>query len=162
MQTTAPALALFEPDRPHNLGAAMRLAACTGASLHVVGPAGFPMDDRRIRAGALDYGARVVLQRHIGLEEFDRWRLAQGRRLVLLTTRAPLAHHRALYRRDDVLALGSESTGAPARLHERADLRVAVSMAEGARSLNVVVSAAMVLAEAMRQTGLFDAMAASR
>ncbi|MDF1585126.1 tRNA (cytidine(34)-2'-O)-methyltransferase [Marinimicrococcus flavescens] len=155
-----PALALFEPERPHNLGAAMRLAACFGAGLHLIEPAGFPLDDRRIRAGALDYGARVMWRRHITFEEFDSWRLAQGRRLVLLTTGAPLAHHRASFCSSDVLLVGSESNGVPEPVHERADLRVAVPLAPGARSLNLVVAAAVVLAEAMRQCGRFDTIAA--
>lgn len=158
--TPGPALALFEPDRPHNLGAAMRLAACFGLGLHLVGPAGFPLDDRRIRAGALDYGARVMWWRHTTFAEFDRWREERGRRLVLLTTRGAVPHHRAAFRSDDVLLLGRESSGVPDWLHQRAALSVAVPMAPGARSLNVVVAAAVVVAEALRQCGGFDTDAA--
>ena len=162
-----PALALFEPDRPHNLGAALRLAACLGVELHVIEPCGFPLDDRRIRQSGLDYVAFARWLRHADFAAFEAAALgprsppAAGReyaprRLVLLTTRASMPYHRASYRADDVLLVGRESRGAPPWLHARADLAVRVPMRPGVRSLNVIVAAALVLGEAMRQTGAFD------
>lgn len=150
-------LALFEPDRPHNLGAAMRLCACLGVTLEVVEPCGFPLDTRRIRETALDYHAQARWIRHENLAAFEASRLARGRRLVLLSTWGEHFYHRVAYRADDVLMVGRESSGVPAAVHERAGLRVKIPMRPGLRSLNVAVAAAIVLAEALRQTGgLFD------
>jgi tRNA (cytidine/uridine-2'-O-)-methyltransferase len=146
-------LALFQPDRPHGLGMALRMGACLGVGIDVVEPCGFPLDDRRIRSGALDYVGRADWARHADLAAFRAF-LARGqRRLVLLSTRAELPYHRAAYRRGDVLLLGRESAGVPEAVHEAADLRVRVPLRPGLRSLNVALAAAVVLGEALRQTG---------
>lgn len=152
---TRPRLALFEPDRPHNFGAILRLAACFGVGVDVVEPCGFPLDDRRIRQAALDYSGRVDWVRHLDFAAFERVRLAQGRRLVLLTTRGAHAHHRVTFQADDVLMLGRESSGVPESVFAKADLRVRIPMQPGLRALNVATAAAIALAEALRQTDGF-------
>ena len=155
-------LALFEPDRPHNLGMVLRLGACLSAVVDVVEPCGFPLDDRRIREGSLDYAGRgVAWRRHASLGDFLSFLRATGqRRLVLLSTRAAVPYHRVVYRGDDVLMLGRESAGVPDAVHDLADLRVRVPLRPGLRSLNVATAAAVVLGEALRQTGGLDLLAA--
>jgi tRNA (cytidine/uridine-2'-O-)-methyltransferase len=148
-------LALYQPERPHNLGAIMRLCACFGVCLEVIEPCGFPLDDRRIRQAALDYHAHARWVRHLDFAAFDAARLAKGRRLVVLSTRGEHFHHRVAFRPDDVLMLGRESSGLPEAVHSRADLRVRVPLRPGLRSLNLATAAAIVLAEALRQTGGF-------
>ena len=152
-------LALFEPDRPHNLGMVLRLGACLGVAVDVIEPCGFPLDDRRIKEGALDYAGHVAWRRHASLGDFLAFRAAGQRRLVLLSTRAGLPYHRAVFRGDDVLMLGRESAGVPDSVHEFADLRVRVPLRPGLRSLNVATAAALVLGEALRQTGDLDRLA---
>lgn len=154
--TARPALALLEPDRPHNLGAAVRLCACLDLELHLIEPLGFPLSDRRIREAALDYGAWVSWLRHRDAETFAAWCAERGRRIVLLTTRAELAYPAVRFTATDILLLGNERHGAPAALHARADLRVRVPMAPGRRALNLVVAGAIVLGEALRQSGALD------
>src|SRR5262245_17183896 len=110
-------LALYQPDRPHNFGAVLRLCACFGVTLDVVEPCGFPFDDRRIRAGALDYAPHAHWVRHRDFATFDMRRLANRRRLVLLSTAGEWRHHDVSYMPDDILLLGSESTGAPPEVH---------------------------------------------
>jgi tRNA (cytidine/uridine-2'-O-)-methyltransferase len=152
----APALrlALFEPDRPHNLGGALRLCACFGLAVDVVGPCGFPLDERRVREAGLDYHRHVRLAHHPDLAAFERDVLLAGpRRLVLLSTRGAHAYHEVAYEEDDVLMVGRESAGVPEMVHRRADLSVRVPLRPGLRSLNVVAAAAIVAAEALRQTG---------
>jgi tRNA (cytidine/uridine-2'-O-)-methyltransferase len=149
-------LALYQPDRPHNFGAALRLCACLGVRLDVIEPCGFPLDDRRIRQAALDYHAHARWVRHLDFAAFETARLAEGRRLVLLSTRGEDLYHRVPFRPDDVLLLGRESGGVPEAVHDRADLRLRVPMRSGLRSLNLVTAAAIVLAEALRQTGGMD------
>jgi tRNA (cytidine/uridine-2'-O-)-methyltransferase len=148
-------LALHQPDRPHNFGAALRLCACLGVELDVVEPCGFPLDDRRIRAGALDYAPHASWVRHRDFAAFDAARLADSRRLVLLSTAGGHNHHRVAYMPDDILMLGGEATGVPEGVHGRADLRARIPMRPGLRSLNVATAAAIALGEALRQTGGF-------
>lgn len=153
--TVALRLALYQPDRPHNLGAALRLCACFGVPLEVIEPCGFPLDDRRIREAALDYHARASWTRHTDFAAFESARLAQGRRLVLLSTRGEHSYHRVSFGANDVLMVGRETAGVPEAVHQRAGLRVRIPMRPGLRSLNLAVAAAIVLAEALRQTGGF-------
>jgi tRNA (cytidine/uridine-2'-O-)-methyltransferase len=148
-------LALLEPERPHNLGMALRLAACLGVGLDVIEPCAFPLDDRRIRQGALDYGAHLAWTRHASLDAFLAG-AAAGRRLILLSTRSSDLYHRFTYRPDDILMVGNERAGAPAAVHALAAARVRIPLAPGLRSLNLVTAAAIVLGEVMRQTGGFE------
>ncbi len=146
-------LALFQPDIPQNVGAAIRLAACLGIGLDIVGPCAFPLDDRRLKRAALDYGPRADVTRRASFEDL---RAASGTaRLVLMTTSARQSVFAFAFRSDDIILMGSESGGAPAFVHDAVDARLRIPMAAGSRSLNVVVAASMALSEAMRQTGLW-------
>jgi tRNA (cytidine/uridine-2'-O-)-methyltransferase len=145
-------LALYQPDRPHNFGAALRLCACFDVGLDLVEPCGFPLNDRRIRQGALDYGGRVDWVRHMDFAAFETARLAERRRLVLLSTAGEHFYHRVVFMADDILMLGSERGGVPDAVHRRADLRLRIPLAPGLRSLNVAIAGAIALTEALRQT----------
>lgn len=147
-------LALYQPDIPQNTGTILRLAACLGVPVDLIGPAGFDLTDRAFRRAGLDYLDHVEIERHESFAAFDA-RLAAARpppRLVLLTTRAANPHTTFAFRASDVLLLGRESAGVPEAVHARADARIRVPIRPGLRSLNVAVAAAMVLGEALRQT----------
>lgn len=146
-------LALYQPDIPQNAGAAIRVAACFGAGLDIVGPCGFPLDDRDLKRAALDYGTLVDAVLHDGWSAYCSSPKRSGGRLVLLTTTGAVRHDRFRFDADDVLMVGRESGGVPDAVHAAAHARVVIPMAPGARSLNVVVAAAVALAEARRQTG---------
>jgi tRNA (cytidine/uridine-2'-O-)-methyltransferase len=146
-------LALFQPDIAQNVGAAIRLSACLGVSLEVIEPCAFPLDDRRLRRAALDYGTGANVRRHDSFEAFQA-KIAPGR-LILMTTRGERSFLDHDFAPDDVILMGSESAGAPAFVHEAASARLRIPLAPGLRSLNVVTAAAMVLAEGLRQTGLW-------
>jgi tRNA (cytidine/uridine-2'-O-)-methyltransferase len=98
----------------------------------------------------MDYAAGADVRRHADWTAFEAQ--VTGR-IVLLTTAGAVPLPEAVFCADDVLLLGSESAGVPAAVHARADLRVRVPMRAGFRSLNVAVAGAMVLGEALRQTG---------
>lgn len=149
------ALALYQPDIPQNAGNILRLAACLGVPVHIVGPAGFDMSDRALRRSGMDYIPHAAILRHIDWNAFDANRRQAGRRLVLLTTRGDTAYFRFAFRPGDVLLLGRESAGVPDAVHAAADARLIVPMQPGLRSLNVASAAAMVVGEALRQTGAF-------
>ncbi len=149
-------LALYQPDIPQNTGTILRLAACLGVAVDVIGPTGFDMTDRSLRRAGLDYLDHVEIVRHATFEAFDALRTAEGTgRLILLSSHATVPHHQFAFRRDDVLMLGRESAGVPDTVHAGADARIRIPMQAGLRSLNIAVAAALVLGEALRQTGGF-------
>lgn len=152
-------LALFEPDIPQNTGTILRLAACMNVAVDVIEPCGFVFDDRRLRRAGLDYLDDVELARHTSWERFLE--VPRGR-LVLLTSRGERRYADFAFRADDTLLLGRESAGVPEAVHTAADARLRIPMAPGrrARSLNVAMAAAIVLGEALRQTGGLPAGAA--
>lgn len=151
-------LTLFQPDIAANTGAMLRLAACLGVGVDIIGPAGFDMSDRALRGAGLDYLQHVALTRHVDLDSYlqpRRAAVASGRdpgRIVLLTTRSDISHAGFAFRPDDTLMVGRESAGVPEAVHDLADARIRVPMRAGLRSLNVAMAAAIVLGEALRQT----------
>jgi tRNA (cytidine/uridine-2'-O-)-methyltransferase len=149
-------LALFQPDIPQNLGAALRLGACLGVPIEVIEPCGFPLSDRAVRRVAMDYGALAELIRHASWADFLK--LHRGR-IVLFTTKGAAPFHAFEYRPDDILLFGRESAGVPDEVHAAADARLFIPLVEGARSLNVVTAAAMALSEGLRGTHGFPTAA---
>ncbi|WP_457583321.1 tRNA (cytidine(34)-2'-O)-methyltransferase [Ensifer canadensis] len=147
-------IALYQPDIPGNTGTILRLAACLGLAVDVIEPAGFDLSDRNLKRAGMDYIASVTLTRHINWERFEAWRVLSGRRLVLASTKAAEPYTRFEFRADDILLFGRESAGVPDHVHDRAEGRILIPMAEGQRSLNVAMSAAMIAGEAIRQIQL--------
>ena len=145
-------LALFQPDIPQNLGAALRLGACLDVAVDVIEPCGFPLSDAGVRRAAMDYGALAEMTRHASWAEFLAAPPRRAGRLLLFTTRGAAALHDFEFRNDDTLLFGRESSGAPHEVHVAADARIYIPLAPGARSLNLTVSAAIALSEALRQT----------
>src|SRR5258708_2763635 len=135
-------LALYEPDIPQNTGTILRLAACLGVPVDLIGPAGFDMTDRALRRAALDYLAHVQIARHASFAAFETARRARGSRLVLLTAHAETLYTGFAFHTGDTLLLGRESAGVPDAVHGVADARVRVPVRAGLRSLNVAVAAA--------------------
>ncbi|WEK41800.1 MAG: tRNA (cytidine(34)-2'-O)-methyltransferase [Candidatus Sphingomonas colombiensis] len=143
-------IALYEPDIAGNVGTILRLAACMGAGVDLIEPMGFPWSDRALARAGMDYAGAADVTRHADWASF----IAQaGGRIVLATTSGAIPLPQANFRADDILLFGSEGAGVPPAVHDRADLRVRVPMRAGFRSLNIAVSAAIMLGEALRQTG---------
>lgn len=150
-------LALYQPEIPQNAGAILRLAACLGVAVDVIEPCGFVLSDRRLRRAGMDYLDVARMVRHGAWPAYLAAR-SPGR-LVLLTTGARMSYADFRYRADDTLLLGRESAGVPDAVHDAADARLRIPMMGGTRSLNVALAAAMVLGEALRQTGQLPATA---
>lgn len=155
-------LVLHEPDIPQNTGAMLRLAACLGVAVDLIEPCGFLLDDRRLRRAGMDYLEAAALTRHSSWTAFREARGAAAGRLLLLTTAGDIPYTEFAFRADDSVVVGSESRGAPPALHAAADARLVIPMRPGLRSLNVALAAAMVLGEALRQTGGFAGLATAR
>ncbi len=155
-------LALFEPDIPQNTGAILRLAACLGVGVDIIEPCGFVFTDARLKRAGMDYLDQLSITHHSSWAKFteslEAGRLAgNAGRLVLLTTKANLAYTDFAFEAADILIVGRESAGAPLTVHEAVDARIKVPMGDTMRSLNVALASAMVLGEALRQTGRFPA-----
>lgn len=148
-------LALYQPDIPQNAATIVRMAACLGVPVALIGPAGFDASDRGFRRAGMDYLERSQIAIHASFTAFEDARRKDGGRLVLLTTRGALPYAGFQFSPGDVLMLGRESAGVPQAVHEAADARIVIPMRPGLRSLNVALAAAMVLGEALRQTSGF-------
>lgn len=150
-------LALYQPDIPPNTGTIIRMAACLDVNVNIIEPCGFPFGEKSFRRAGMDYIDQSKIIRHKSWEAFlDNIGSA---RIILLSTRAARPYCDITYQGDDILLLGRESAGVPDEVHERADMSVIIPMTPETRSLNVALSAAMVLGEALRQTMLFPPVA---
>ncbi len=150
-------LALYEPDIPQNTGTILRMAACLGVGVDIIEPCGFVFGDRQMRRAGMDYMDQVSLQKHDSWQQFQNSRIDSQGRLVLMTTHGLCSYNDFQFHADDILLFGRESAGVPDSVHEAADERLRIPMKPEMRSLNVAVSAAMVLGEALRQTnGFFE------
>ena len=148
-------VALFEPEIPPNTGNIARLCAATRVSLHIVGVTGFRLDDRAVKRAGLDYWPEVILHRHPDLAGLYS-HLADAR-FVYLTKKADRSYTSWTFTNHDCLVFGSETRGLPTELLEanwESCLKIPL-LNPKVRSLNLATSVAMVLGEALRQTGLF-------
>lgn len=148
-------IALYEPDIPQNTGTIVRLGACLGVPVHIIGPAGFAANERAFKRAGLDYIDHAKLVDHVSFTAFDAWRQAEERRVILLTTKAETPYTEFAYTSRDILLCGRESSGVPEHIHGAVDERVRVPIRPQLRSLNIAVALAMVLGEALRQNGGF-------
>ena len=101
----------------------------------------------------MDYLEMAALTRHLDFAHFEDWRRDQGRRLLLLSTKATLPYTRFAFIEGDVLLFGRESAGVPDHVRDAADEKLLIPMPGGGRSLNVALAAAMAVGEAVRQLG---------
>jgi tRNA (cytidine/uridine-2'-O-)-methyltransferase len=149
-------LALFQPDIPQNLGAALRLTACMAVPLEVIEPCAFPLTDKSLKRAALDYGDKGQVKLFSSWTAFIGDEARKEGRLILFTTRGAQPYHRFAFEPGDTLLFGRESAGVPDEVHAAAQARLLIPLAPGLRSLNVVAAAAMALGEGLRQTGGFE------
>ena len=146
-------IVLFEPEIPPNTGNVMRLAANTGATLHLVEPLGFALDDTRMRRAGLDYREFADVRVHADLAAcFDE---TGSERVFALSTRGKRLYTEAAYQKGDVLLFGPETRGLPQPLlDDLGDERVLrLPMQPVSRSMNLANSVAVVIYEAWRQMG---------
>lgn len=146
-------IALFQPDIAGNVGTILRLAACWKVGVDIILPCGFPASDAQLKRAAMDYGDAADVTRHADFGAFATARLGDGARLVALTSGGDSLLYGVRFKASDILLVGRESAGLPPELHDRADLRARIPMAEGFRSLNLAVASGIALGEALRQTG---------
>ena len=144
-------LVLYQPDIPQNLGACLRLSACLGCRVHIIEPCGFPLHHQRMRRAGMDYIDKAEWVAHLNWQAFMDYRAQHPGRLLLLETDGAQAYTDFTYAVEDYVMLGSESAGTPRALYAAMDATLTIPMREGMRSLNIAMSAGILVAEACRQ-----------
>lgn len=146
-------IVLYEPEIPPNTGNIIRLCANTGAELHLIGPTGFVLDDKRLRRAGLDYHEYANIR---SWESLQTYRAAfPERRLVAVETPGVITHSAFCYRDTDAVLFGPETRGLPADVLAEipAGQVVRLPMLPNSRSLNLSNCVAVVVYEAWRQQG---------
>ena len=152
-------VALVEPEIPPNTGNIARLCAATHVPLHIVGVAGFRLDDRAVKRAGLDYWPEVSLNRHDTLDDLSV--SLPSARFLYLSTKADKSYVDWDFELNDCLVFGRETRGLPEQLlRANWDRALTIPMPNGnIRSLNLATSVAIVLYEALRQTGALKTQA---
>ncbi|HTP60842.1 MAG TPA: tRNA (cytidine(34)-2'-O)-methyltransferase [Burkholderiales bacterium] len=146
-------IVLYQPEIPPNAGNVIRLAANTGARLHLVEPLGFSMDDKQLKRAGLDYREYASVRVHANWKSCLE--LLAGRRLFAVTTRSTKNLYDENFRENDVFVFGSETAGLPDAILEAfpSEFRLRLPMRPGNRSLNLSNAVAVTVFEAWRQRG---------
>ena len=146
-------IVLYQPEIPPNTGNIIRLAANTGARLHLIEPLGFNLDEKSVRRAGLDYHELSQVRRWQNWEQFIA--KSDVQRLLAFTTKATLDYSQVHYQDGDGLLFGPETRGLPAEIRDGLpeSQRLRIPMQTNSRSLNLSNSVAIGLYEALRQTG---------
>lgn len=147
-------LCLYQPEIPQNTGTLLRLAACVGVGIDIVGPCGFILSDRKLRRSGMDYMDQVDVKIYSSWEKFLVEK--SNGRLISLVPKASTSYIDFDFLPWDILVLGQEGNGLPQEVIDQTDHQVRIPMQPGFRSLNVAIAGAMVLGEALRQTQQFE------
>ena len=142
-------IALYQPDIPQNTAAIIRLCACFDATLEIIEPCGFHLDDKRLKRVAMDYldKSKIVIFR--SYENFLKKK--KNSRVILMTTKAKKKYNNFRFKKKDTLLFGRESEGVPKVVHNQSYENLKIPLKKNSRSLNIGMAVAITLAEALRQ-----------
>lgn len=147
-------LALYQPDIPQNTGTLLRLGACLDLAIDIIEPCGFIFNEKAMRRAGMDYIDFSNFRRHNSWNDFLQYREEHPEeygRIILLTTHGKQCFTDFHFLENDIILMGRESAGVPENIHNFADARLIIPMNPKARSINMAVSAAMAVTEALRQ-----------
>lgn len=143
-------IVLFEPEIPQNTGNIARTCAAVGASLHLIRPLGFAIDDRKLKRAGLDYWYALDIHYYDGLDDF--FSKISPSQVYYFSTKSPQKYTDVTYPEPVYLMFGKETAGLPeALLKENKEHCVRIPMRDGLRSLNLSNSAAIAVYEVLRQ-----------
>lgn len=151
-------IVLYQPEIPPNTGNIIRLAANTGATLHLIKPLGFTLDDKKLRRAGLDYHEFAGIQNHDDWSSFREF--AEGKRVLGLSTKGQISYTDVVFQAEDFLVFGPETRGLPEDIRHEIGTEhlLRVPMKANSRSLNLSNTAAVVVYEAWRQLGFTDSI----
>ena len=145
-------IALYQPDIPQNTAAIIRLCSCFEATLEIIEPCGFHLDDKRLKRVAMDYLDKSKIITYKSYESFLIKK--KNSRIILMTTKAKKNYNNFKFNLKDTILLGRESEGVPKNVHENSNERLKIPIKKKSRSLNVSMAAAIVLSEGLRQNSV--------
>ena len=142
-------VALYEPDIPQNTAAIVRLCACFGVRLDIIEPCGFFLSDKRFKRVVMDYINEYKIKSFKDFTEFKKDK--KNERIILMTTKAKRKYFDFKFNQNDTILFGRESAGVPQLVHKSVDYKLIIPIQKKDRSLNIVSSVAITLAEALKQ-----------
>ena len=142
-------IALYQPDIPQNTAAIIRLCACFDATLEIIEPCGFHLDDKRLKRVAMDYMNKSKIVIYRSYENFLKKK--KDSRVILMTTKAKKKYNNFIFQRKDTLLFGRESQGVPKVVHNDCYQSLKIPLKKNSRSLNIGMAVAITLSEALRQ-----------
>jgi len=142
-------VALYEPDIPQNTAAIVRLCACFGVRLDIIEPCGFFLSDKRFKRVVMDYINECKIKSFKDFTEFKKDK--KNERIILMTTKAKRKYFDFKFNQNDTILFGRESAGVPQSVHKSVDYKLIIPIQKKIRSLNIVSSVAITLAEALKQ-----------
>ena len=146
-------IVLYKPDIPQNTAAIVRLSACFSLKIHIVEPCGFNLNDSRFKRVVMDYMKLSHIERY---PNFETFMIKNSKsRIVLMTTKSNKFYHHFKFKKNDFLLFGRESAGVPDEIHKKIKDKLKVPLSGKARSLNVAITVAIVVAEALKQNNFF-------
>jgi len=145
-------IALYQPDIPQNTAAIIRLCACFDTTLEIIEPCGFHLADKRLKKVAMDYLDKSKIIIYASYEKFLIKK--KNSRIILMTTKAKENYTNFNFNKNDTLLFGRESAGVPKKVHHNSYERLKIPLKKNVRSLNVAISVAITLSEALRQNSI--------
>ena len=142
-------VALYQPDIPQNTAAIVRLCACFGTRLDIIEPCGFFLSDKRFKRVVMDYINKCKIKSFKDFTAFKKDK--KNERIILMTTKAKKKYFDFKFNKNDTILFGRESAGVPQLVHKSVDYKLIIPIQKKARSLNIVSSVAITLAEALKQ-----------
>jgi tRNA (cytidine/uridine-2'-O-)-methyltransferase len=149
MKKTMFNIALYQPDIPQNTAAIIRLCACFDATLEIIEPCGFHLDDKRLKRVAMDYMDKSKIVVYRSYNNFLKRK--KNSRVILMSTKAKKKYNNFKFKQKDTLLFGRESEGVPIIVHKDSYQSLKIPLKKNSRSLNIGMAVAITLSEALRQ-----------
>ena len=146
-------LCLFEPEIAQNAGTLTRLCACFNITINIIEPASFIIGDKEFKRSGMDYIKKTQIKLYDSFADYKLQHM--NNRIILLDVNATNMYYDFRFEYNDCLVVGKESTGVPDEVYNQCDNQIKIPMHKNTRSLNVAISAAIVLSEALRQLDYF-------
>ena len=146
-------IALYQPDIPQNTAAIIRLCSCFNTTLEIIEPCGFLLNDKRLKRVAMDYldTSKIVIYK-----SYENFLInKKNSRIILMTTKAKKEYYNFKFKPRDTILLGRESEGVPKIVHDKAYQRLIIPLENNKRSLNIAMTVAITLSEALKQNYFF-------
>ena len=137
-----------------NAGTLVRMCACFNIPISIIEPASFILGNKGFKRAGMDYIDKTNIKLYDSFQDYQQSNM--NNRIILLDTKANDIYYDFIFKKDDCIVVGSESTGVPDNIYNTCQYKLKIPMCNNTRSLNVAISAAIVLSEALRQLNYFS------